>query len=92
MTNDNTSEYRGKDYYYAQVDFYLKAGETGLALHQANRNTAYNENDPTAYINRARVYEKLAELEKARLDLEEALKLAPENREAQSFLLRIGKG
>jgi len=92
MPEDKTAEYRGKAYYYAQVDFYLNSGETGLALHQANRNIAYNEKDPAAYINRARVFEKLGELEKARLDLEEALRLAPDNQEVKAFLLRIGKG
>ena len=82
----------GKSYYYAQVDFYLNAGEPALALYQASRNIAYNEEDPVAYINRAIVFEKLGELEKARLDLDEALRLAPGNQEARSFLRRIGKG
>jgi Flp pilus assembly protein TadD len=92
MSDEKTAEGRGKDYYYAQVDFYLNAGETGLALHQANRNIAYNEKDPVAYINRAGVFEKLGELEKTRLDLEEALRLAPDNEEAKSLLRRIGAG
>jgi len=92
MSDQKTAEGWGKGYYYAQVDFYLNSGETGLALHQANRNIAYNEEDPVAYINRARVFERLGELEKARLDLEEALRLAPDNQEAKSFLGRIGEG
>lgn len=92
MSNQKSAEDRGRAYYYAQVDFYLNSGETGLALHQANRNIVYNEEDPVAYINRARVFEKLGELDKARLDLKEALRLAPDNQEAILFLLRIGEG
>lgn len=91
MSDKETSKYRGKDYYYAQVDFYLTAGEIALALHQASKNIAYNEQDPVAYINRARVYEKLGKLERAALDLKEALKLQPDNKEASCYLDRIAK-
>jgi tetratricopeptide (TPR) repeat protein len=81
----------GKTYYYAQVDFYLNSGEIALALHQANKNIAYNEQDPLAYINRARVYERLGKLERAIVDLKEALRLEPDNKEANSYLDRIVK-
>jgi tetratricopeptide (TPR) repeat protein len=75
-----------KSYYYALVDAYLNSGQTGRALIQAARNIAYNEDDPVAYINRARVYEKLGALENATLDLKEALRLSPDNKDAQALL------
>lgn len=81
----------GKSYYYAQVDFYLNAGEIALALYQASKNIAYNEDDPAAYVNRARVYEKLGKPEKAILDLREALRLAPDNEDARSYLAKISQ-
>ena len=79
----------GKSYYYAQVDFYLNAGEPALALYQASRNIAYNEEDPVAYINRARVYERLGKLENAIRDLAEAIRLSPDNEAAHSYLEKI---
>jgi len=82
----------GKYYYYAQVEFYLNSGQLALALYQASRNIAYNEEDPVAYINRARVYEKLGNLEEAILDLKEALRIAPDNEEAYSYLEKISRG
>lgn len=75
-----------KSYYYALVDTYLNSGQTGRALIQAARNIAYNEDDPVAYINRARVYEKLGALENAILDLQEAIRLSPDNKDAQALL------
>jgi tetratricopeptide (TPR) repeat protein len=81
----------GTSYYYGQVDFYLNSGEIALALYQASRNIAYNEEDPAVYINRARVYEKLGKLEKAILDLKEALRLAPDNQDVLSHLESISK-
>jgi tetratricopeptide (TPR) repeat protein len=79
-------ESEDKSYYYALVDTYLNSGQTGRALIQAARNIAYNEDDPVAYINRARVYEKLGALENAILDLKEALRLSPDNKDAQALL------
>ncbi|OPX99299.1 MAG: Tetratricopeptide repeat protein [Syntrophorhabdus sp. PtaB.Bin006] len=76
------TENKDKSYYYAQVDLYLESGQTQRALYQAIRNIAYNEDDPEAYINRARVYEKLGRIEKAILDLKEALRIAPDNENA----------
>lgn len=64
-----------KSYYYALIDEYLNSGQTGRALIQAAKNIAYHEDDPVAYINRARVYEKLGALENAILDLKVALRL-----------------
>lgn len=84
-------EIRGKSYYYAQVDFYMNAGELALALHQANKNIAYNEGDSAAYINRARVYEKLGNFDAAVRDLEEAIRLAPDDVSAYSYLQEISK-
>lgn len=81
----------GKSYYYSQVDFYLNAGETALALHQANKNIAYNEEDPVAYINRARVREKLGRFDEAINDLETALRIAPDNETARSYLIKISR-
>lgn len=78
-----------KAYYYSLVDMYLKSEQTGRALIQAIKNIAYNENDPIAYINRARVYEKMGSLENAVLDLQEALKISPGNENAAAFLERI---
>lgn len=80
-----------KTYYYSLVDMYLKSGQTGRALLQATRNIAYNEDDPVAYINRARVYEKMGALENAVLDLQDALKISPGNENANTFLERIQK-
>lgn len=85
---------KGKSYYYAQVDLYLESGQIQRALYQATRNIAYNEEDPVAYINRARVYEKLGRVEKAILDLKEALRIAPDNEDALqrlSALERLSK-
>lgn len=79
----------GKTYYYGQVDSFLESGQTQRALYQANRNIAYNPDDPAAYINRARVYEKRGAVENATLDLEKALAIAPDNREARSRLDRL---
>jgi len=80
-----------KSYYYALVDEYLSSGQTGRALIQAAKNIAYHENDPVAYINRARVYEKLGALENAILDLEEALRLAPDDENTRFYLEMIRK-
>ena len=59
---------------------------------QAAKNIAYNEDDPVAFINRARVYEKLGALENAILDLKEALRISPDNEDAHAYLERILKG
>lgn len=80
-----------KSYYYALVDEYLSSGQTGRALIQAAKNIAYHEDDPVAYINRARVYEKLGALENAILDLEEALRLAPHDENTRFYLEMIRK-
>lgn len=56
---------------------------------QATRNIAYNEDDPIAYINRARVYEELDAWEDAVRDLAEALRLSPGNEDALGRLERI---
>lgn len=85
------SELEGKAYYYSLVDEYLGTGQTGRALIQAIKNIAYNEDDPVAYINRARVYEELGSLENAILDLQEALRISPGNENASTFLERIQK-
>ena len=82
-------ESEDKSYYYALVDEYLSSGQTGRALLQAAKNIAYHEEDPVAYINRARVYEKLGSLENAILDLEEALRISPDNKEALTYLEKI---
>jgi tetratricopeptide (TPR) repeat protein len=79
-------ESEDKSYYYALVDVYLNSGQTGRALIQAARNIAYNEDDPVAYINRARVYEKLGARENAILDLNEAIRLSPDNKDAHGHL------
>jgi tetratricopeptide (TPR) repeat protein len=79
-------ESEDKSYYYALVDVYLNSGQTGRALIQAARNIAYNEDDPVAYFNRARVYEKLGALESAILDLQEGIRLSPDNRVAHAHL------
>lgn len=89
MSKERESE--DKLYYYALVDEYLSSGQTGRALIQAIKNIAYNENDPIAYINRARVYEKMGSLENAILDLEEALRISPGNENAKAHLERISK-
>jgi tetratricopeptide (TPR) repeat protein len=83
------TEPEGKSYYYGLVDEYLESGQTGRALIQAAKNIAYNEDDPVAYINRARVYEKLGAAENAILDLREAIRLSPDNRDAHALLERI---
>jgi tetratricopeptide (TPR) repeat protein len=80
-----------KSYYYALVDEYLSSGQTGRALIQAAKNIAYHEDDPAAYINRARVYEKLGALENAILDLEEALRLSPDDENTMLYLQSIRK-
>lgn len=85
------TEHVGKSHFYAQVDAYLESGQTQRALYQANRNIAYNPDDPAAYINRARAYEALGAVENAILDLTEALRTAPDNREARSRLERLSK-
>jgi tetratricopeptide (TPR) repeat protein len=87
----NTSESEGKSYYYSLVDEYLNSGQTGRALMQAIKNIAYNEDDPAAYINRARVYEKLGDLEGAVRDLQEALRISPSNKDAHEQLERVRK-
>jgi len=92
LSDETTPKGYGKEYHYGQVDFYLNAGEVALALHQANKNIAYNQEDPVAYINRARVFERMGKIDRAVLDLKEALRLAPHNREAASHLERIGRG
>lgn len=79
----------GKSYYYGLVDLYLNSGQTGRALIQAAKNIAYNEDDPEAYINRARVYEKLGAWESAIGDLREALTISPDNRNASARLERL---
>jgi tetratricopeptide (TPR) repeat protein len=84
-------ESEDKSYYYALVDEYLNTGQMGRALLQAAKNIAYNEDDPVAYINRARVYEKLGSLENAILDLKEALKISPDNKEVLAYLEKISK-
>ena len=89
---DERAELRGKSYYYEQVEFYLNSGQLALALHQASRNIAYNEEDPVAYINRARVFEQLGQLERAILDLKKALRIAPDNQNALCFVKRLTEG
>jgi tetratricopeptide (TPR) repeat protein len=84
-------ESEDKSYYYALVDEYLSSGQTGRALLQAAKNIAYHEDDPVAYINRARVYEKLGALKNAILDLEEALRITPDNKEVLAYLEKISK-
>lgn len=84
-------ESEDKSYYYALVDEYLNSGQIGRALLQAAKNIAYNEDDPIAYINRARVYEKLGALKNAILDLEEALRISSDNKEALAYLEKISK-
>jgi tetratricopeptide (TPR) repeat protein len=81
----------GKSYYFELVDLYLNSGQTGRALIQAAKNIAYNEDDPEGYINRARVYEKLGALENAILDLQEALRISPDNKEVLAYLEKISK-
>ena len=78
-----------KSYYYALINEYLNSGQTGRALIQAAKNIAYHEDDPVAYINRARVYEKLGALENAILDLKEALRLSPNDENIKPYLERI---
>lgn len=78
-----------KSYYYALLEEYLNSEQTGRALIQAAKNIAYHEDDPVAYINRARVYEKLGALENAILDLKEALRLSPDDENIKSYLERI---
>ncbi len=89
MRDEKKSE--DKSYYYALVDEYLSSGQTGRALIQAAKNIAYHEDDPAAYINRARVYEKLGALENAILDLEEALRLSPDDENTMLYLQSIRK-
>lgn len=88
---DQERGHHGKAYYYGQVDSFLKSGQTQRALYQANRNIAYHPDDPVAYINRARVYEALGATKNAILDLKEALRIAPDNREARSRLDRLSE-
>ena len=87
MSKETESE--DKSYYYGLVDVYVDSGQTGRALLQATRNIAYNEDDPAAYIKRARVYEKLGALENAILDLQEALRISPDNKDANTILKRV---
>ena len=83
-------ESEDKSYYYGLVDEYLHSGQTGRALLQAAKNIAYHEDDPVAYINRARVYEKLGALENVILDLQEALRVAPDDKNTRrAYLQRI---
>jgi len=51
-----------KSYYYKLVDLYLNSGQIQRAMYQATKIIAFNMDDPVAYINRARVYEKLGAL------------------------------
>jgi tetratricopeptide (TPR) repeat protein len=81
-----------KSYYYALVDEYLNSGQTGRALLQSTKNIAYHEDDPVAYINRARVYEKQGSLDNAILDLKEALRISPDNKEVLTYLEKIYLG
>jgi tetratricopeptide (TPR) repeat protein len=82
----------GKSYYFELVDLYLNSGQTQRALNQATRNIAFNRNDPVAYINRAMIYEKLGSLENAILDLQEALRISPDNEDAHAYLEKLSKG
>jgi tetratricopeptide (TPR) repeat protein len=82
----------GKSYYFELVDLYLNSGQTQRALNQAKRNIAFNRDDPVAYINRARVYEKLGSLENSILDLQEALRISPDNEDAHAYLEKLSKG
>ena len=82
----------GKSYYFELVDLYLNSGQTQRALNQATRNISFNRDDPVAYINRARVYEKLSSLENAILDLQEALRISPDNEDAHAYLEKLSKG
>jgi len=84
-------ESENKSYYYALIDEYLNSGQMGRALFQAAKNIAYNEDDPVAYINRARVYEKLGSLENSILDLKEALRISPDNEDVHAYLEKISK-
>jgi len=81
----------GKSHFYAHVDSYMESGQTQRDHYQATRNLAYNPDDPAAYINRAKVYEKLGAVENAILDLNEALRTAPDDQEARSHLERVSK-
>ena len=89
---DERAELCTRSYYYERVEFYLNSGQLALALYQASRNIAYNEEDPVAYINRARVYEPLGQLGRAILDLKEALRIAPNNQNALCFVKRLTEG
>jgi tetratricopeptide (TPR) repeat protein len=82
----------GKSYYFELVDLYLNSGQTQRALNQATRNISFNRDDPVAYINRARVYEKLGSLENAILDVKEALRISPDNKEVLAYLEKLSKG
>ena len=82
----------GKSYYFELVDLYLNSGQTQRALNQATRNISFNRDDPVAYINRARVYEKLGSLKNAILDLQEALRISPDNEDAHAYLEKLSKG
>jgi len=82
----------GKSYYFELVDLYLNSGQTQRALNQATRNIAFNRDDPVAYINRAKVYEKLGSLENSILDLQEALRISPDNEDAHAYLEKLSKG
>jgi len=82
----------GKSYYCELVGLYLNSGQTQRALNQATRNISFNRDDPVAYINRARVYEKLGSLENAILDLQEALRISPDNEDAHAYLEKLSKG
>jgi tetratricopeptide (TPR) repeat protein len=82
----------GKSYYFMLVDLYLNSGQTQRALNQATRNIAFNRDDPEAYINRAKVYEKLGSLENSILDLQEALRISPDNEDAHAYLEKLSKG
>lgn len=82
----------GKSYYFELVDLYLNSGQIQRALNQATRNISFNRDDSLAYINRARVYEKLGSLENAILDLQEALRISPDNEDAHAYLEKLSKG
>ena len=79
----------GKSYYFELVDLYLNSGQTQRALNQATRNIAFNRDDPVARINRAKVYEILGAFENAVLDLQEALRISPDNKDAKAYLEKI---
>lgn len=81
---------RDRSYYRELVRVYIASGQTRRALDQATRNIAYNTDDPDAYIDRAAVYIKLGALENALEDLNEALKIDPDNTKALDMIKGLG--